>query len=79
MRQRHASMASQNTRMAVGLVGLIVAGCSLPLLLSQLSKIDSSKPLVGQATIRGAYTNTGSRDAGPDPDAAKYHGGNREQ
>ena len=39
MRQRHAFMASQNTRMAVGLVGLIVAGCSLPLLLSQLSKV----------------------------------------
>ena len=32
-------MASQNTRMVVGLVGLIVAGCSLPLLLSQLNKV----------------------------------------
>ena len=42
------------------------------------AQIDSSKPLVGQATIRGAYTNTGSKDAGPDPDAAKYHGGKSE-
>ena len=39
-------MASQNTRMVIGLVGLIVAGCSLPLLLSQLNKVgnfDNSK------------------------------------
>jgi len=27
-----------------------------------------NKPLSGQAGIRGPYTNTGSRDAGPDPD-----------
>ena len=36
-------MASQNTRMVVGLVGLIVAGCSLPLLLSQLNKVGNSQ------------------------------------
>lgn len=28
----------------------------------------SEKPLPGHAIMRGAYNNTGSRDAGPDPD-----------
>lgn len=36
--------------------------------LSLALQVDPSKPLSGQAGIRGPYTNTGSRDAGPDPD-----------
>jgi hypothetical protein len=30
------------------------------------------KPLSGDAIVRGAYVNAGSRDVGPDPNAAKY-------
>ncbi|KAJ6395291.1 hypothetical protein OIU77_020535 [Salix suchowensis] len=32
--------------------------------------IDPSKPLPPQATFRGPYINTGSRDIGPDPGAS---------
>jgi hypothetical protein len=30
------------------------------------------KPLSGDAIVRGAYVNAGSRDIGPDPQAEKY-------
>ena len=30
-------------------------------------QVDPNKPLVGQAVVRGPYTNTGSKDIGPDP------------
>ena len=30
-------------------------------------QVDSSKPLSGQAAVRGAYINSGSKDIGPDP------------
>lgn len=36
-------------------------------------QVDTSKALAGQAGIRGPYTNTGSRDAGPDPDFKPGH------
>jgi hypothetical protein len=39
-------------------------------LLSQISS--GTKPLNGDATVRGVYINSGSKDAGLDPDAAKY-------
>lgn len=30
-------------------------------------QIDTNKPLTGEAVMRGAYFNAGSRDIGPDP------------
>lgn len=35
-------------------------------------QVDSSKPLSGQAAVRGAYINSGSKDIGPDP--TRYDG-----
>ena len=32
--------------------------------------IDMGKPLKGEAGMRGVFLNTGSKDLGPDPDAA---------
>ena len=39
-----------------------------PLFLSLPPQPDPATTLPRQAAVRGAYTNTGSRDAGPDPD-----------
>ena len=37
---------------------------------------DASRPLPRQAAVRGPYTNTGSRDVGPDPSfGGKSRGG----
>jgi len=36
----------------------------------QVSTLDH--PLNGDAVIRGAYVNAGSKDIGPDPSAEKY-------
>ncbi|MCL7049933.1 hypothetical protein MKW94_014928 [Papaver nudicaule] len=54
-------------RNAVAVTGLVVfaaAGLAFPFYME--GHQDSSKPLPPQATFRGPYVNTGSRDVGPD-------------
>ncbi|XP_021732893.1 uncharacterized protein LOC110699675 [Chenopodium quinoa] len=60
----------RNAIVAAGLVVFATAGLTFPFYMASSSKkqpvIDSSKPLPPQATFRGPYINTGSRDVGPD-------------
>ncbi|KAJ4977680.1 hypothetical protein NE237_008460 [Protea cynaroides] len=59
----------RNAIVATGLVAFAAAGLAFPFFfVKSKSKpiIDSSKPLPPQATFRGPYINTGSRDIGPD-------------
>nr|DAD39097.1 TPA_asm: hypothetical protein HUJ06_013420 [Nelumbo nucifera] len=55
----------RNAIVASGLVAFVAAGLAFPFLFTK-PVIDSSKPLPPQATFRGPYINTGSRDLGPD-------------
>lgn len=58
---------ARNAIVATGLLAFAAAGLSFPFFMATSRKpIDSSKPLPPQATFRGPYVNTGSRDAGPD-------------
>ncbi|XP_078446188.1 uncharacterized protein LOC144715165 [Wolffia australiana] len=60
---------ARNLVLAGGLLAFAGAGLAFPFLLvssKQKPVIDSSKPLPPQATFRGPYINTGSRDIGPD-------------
>ncbi|TXG73762.1 hypothetical protein EZV62_002341 [Acer yangbiense] len=60
---------SRNVIVATGLVAFASAGLAFPFYMASSKKgpvIDSSKPLPPQATFRGPYINTGSRDIGPD-------------
>ncbi|CAN4119426.1 unnamed protein product [Withania somnifera] len=61
----------RNAIVATGLLVFAAAGLSFPFYMASRSSraipvIDSSKPLPPQATFRGPYINTGSRDIGPD-------------
>ncbi|CDP07021.1 unnamed protein product [Coffea canephora] len=61
----------RNVIVAAGLVVFAAAGLAFPFFMASRSSkmkpvIDSSKPLPPQATFRGPYINTGSRDIGPD-------------
>ncbi|XP_065864975.1 uncharacterized protein [Euphorbia lathyris] len=59
----------RNVIVAAGLFAFASAGLAFPFYMaSSRSKpvIDSSKALPPQATFRGPYINTGSRDIGPD-------------
>ncbi|KAL0369596.1 UNVERIFIED_CONTAM: hypothetical protein Sangu_0277700 [Sesamum angustifolium] len=60
----------RNAIVAAGLVAFASAGLAFPFYMASKSSrapvIDSSKPLPPQATFRGPYINTGSRDVGPD-------------
>ncbi|PIN04300.1 hypothetical protein CDL12_23171 [Handroanthus impetiginosus] len=60
----------RNAIVAAGLVAFASAGLAFPFYMASKSLktpvIDSSKPLPSQATFRGPYINTGSRDIGPD-------------
>ncbi len=63
---------ARNVGLALGL-GAFTTLCALfPLWYSQRfigKNLQRSKePLTGSQVIRGAYLNTGSKDAGPDPD-----------
>jgi hypothetical protein len=65
--------------MGMVLAGIVAVSFSYPfwLLMSNSGgssdRIDPTKgKLAGQAKIRGAFLNTGSRDAGPDPNATTY-------
>ena len=63
---------ARNVGLALGL-GAFTTLCALfPLWYSQRfigKNLQRSKePLTGSQVIRGAYINTGSKDAGPDPD-----------
>ncbi|XP_068640849.1 uncharacterized protein [Aristolochia californica] len=66
----HYQMARlRNAIVASGLVAFAAASLSFPfLLVTSKTKpvIDPTKPLPPQATFRGPYINTGSRDIGPD-------------
>ncbi|XP_057860479.1 uncharacterized protein LOC131069148 isoform X2 [Cryptomeria japonica] len=58
-----------NVVLATGLGAFAVAGLAFPFMLVSSRKepvINSAKPLPPQATFRGPYINTGSRDIGPD-------------
>ncbi|XP_057955809.1 uncharacterized protein LOC131149400 [Malania oleifera] len=60
---------SRNAILATGLVAFAAAGLAFPFFMASSGTkpvIDSSKPLPPQATFRGPYINTGSRDVGPD-------------
>ncbi|GAA0184843.1 hypothetical protein Leryth_002796 [Lithospermum erythrorhizon] len=62
---------SRNAIVATGLFVFACAGLSFPFYMATRSSratpiIDSSKALPPQATFRGPYVNTGSRDVGPD-------------
>ncbi|OVA17931.1 hypothetical protein BVC80_1835g331 [Macleaya cordata] len=59
----------RNAVLATGLVAFAAAGLAFPFYMATSRAkpvIDSSKPLPPQATFRGPYINTGSRDIGPD-------------
>ncbi|OIW08532.1 hypothetical protein TanjilG_03208 [Lupinus angustifolius] len=59
---------ARNVIVAAGLVAFASAGLAFPFYMASSRKpvIDSTKPLPPQATFRGPYINTGSRDVGPD-------------
>ncbi|KAL9272528.1 Serine/threonine-protein phosphatase 5-like protein, partial [Drosera capensis] len=60
---------NRNVIVACGLLAFAAAGLAFPFYMATLKTgpvIDSSKPLPPQATFRGPYINTGSRDVGPD-------------
>ncbi|XP_030521048.1 uncharacterized protein LOC115734418 [Rhodamnia argentea] len=60
---------ARNVAVASGLVAFVAAGLAFPFYMASSRAnpvIDSSKPLPPQATFRGPYINTGSRDIGPD-------------
>ncbi|KAJ0084909.1 hypothetical protein Patl1_30556 [Pistacia atlantica] len=60
---------ARNVIVAAGLVAFAGGGLAFPFYMASSRKgpvIDSSKPLPPQATFRGPYINTGSRDIGPD-------------
>ncbi|KDP43953.1 hypothetical protein JCGZ_05420 [Jatropha curcas] len=59
----------RNVIVAAGLLAFAAAGLAFPFYMASSRSrpvIDSSKPLPPQATFRGPYINTGSRDIGPD-------------
>lgn len=58
-----------NRSLALGLlVGIASVGLApvAYMLLSPTSKVDGSKALPAHTSMRGAYINSGSKDAGPD-------------
>ncbi|KAL8115590.1 uncharacterized protein LOC141666810 [Apium graveolens] len=61
---------TRNIVVASGLLAFAGGGLAFPFYMATRSSktpvIDSSKPLPPQATFRGPYINTGSRDVGPD-------------
>ncbi|KAL5056154.1 hypothetical protein RYX36_036836 [Vicia faba] len=59
---------ARNLVVAAGLVAFASAGMAFPFYMASSKKpvIDPTKPLSPQATFRGPYVNTGSRDVGPD-------------
>ncbi|CAK9314359.1 unnamed protein product [Citrullus colocynthis] len=58
----------RNLIVAIGLIAFASAGLAFPFYMASSKKpvIDPAKPLPPQATFRGPYINTGSRDVGPD-------------
>ncbi|XP_074564710.1 uncharacterized protein LOC141821212 [Curcuma longa] len=59
----------RNVAVASGLLAFAGAGLAFPFFFVKSKNrpvIDYSKPLPPQATFRGPYMNTGSRDIGPD-------------
>lgn len=57
-----------NKVLTVGFLAVFVgSGLTLPFLLTQRdTKIDTDKPFKSQLGVRGAFSNSGSRDVGPD-------------
>ncbi|XP_044955941.1 uncharacterized protein LOC123406985 [Hordeum vulgare subsp. vulgare] len=61
---------ARNAVVVTGLVIFAGSGLAFPFYFVKSKNrpiIDSTKPLPPQATFRGPYVNTGSRDIGPDP------------
>lgn len=59
----------RNAALVTGLVAFAAAGLAFPFYMASSRTtpvINSSKALPPQATFRGPYINTGSRDVGPD-------------
>ncbi|KAJ1701912.1 hypothetical protein LUZ63_001691 [Rhynchospora breviuscula] len=59
----------RNAVLAAGLLTFAAGGLAFPFYFVKSKNkpiIDSTKPLPPQATFRGPYINTGSRDIGPD-------------
>ncbi|KAL6772296.1 hypothetical protein ACKKBG_A29675 [Auxenochlorella protothecoides x Auxenochlorella symbiontica] len=61
--------SGSNARVAAGLVAFMGLMASYPVYVATRgSKLQASeRALGGDALIRGAYVNTGSKDVGPDP------------
>ncbi|EMS57284.1 hypothetical protein CFC21_107718 [Triticum aestivum] len=60
---------ARNALVVTGLVIFAGTGLAFPFYFVKSKNrpiIDSTKPLPPQATFRGPYVNTGSRDIGPD-------------
>ncbi|PKI64569.1 uncharacterized protein LOC116201281 [Punica granatum] len=60
---------ARNLIVASGLLAFAAGGLAFPFYMATSRArpvIDASKPLPPQATFRGPYINTGSRDIGPD-------------
>ncbi|XWS28666.1 hypothetical protein CRYUN_Cryun25bG0090500 [Craigia yunnanensis] len=58
---------ARNVIVASGLLAFAAAGLVFPFYMATSRRpVDSYKPLPPQATFRGPYINTGSRDVGPD-------------
>ncbi|KAL3137299.1 hypothetical protein ABBQ32_006839 [Trebouxia sp. C0010 RCD-2024] len=65
---RRVPSTTRNSVVASGLIAFISLAAAFPFLLARTGPtVDSSKPLSGQAVVRGAYINSGSKDIGPDP------------
>lgn len=66
------SKSRRNALVAVGLTGIAVLFASAPFafraLYADRNLTMSPKPLSGNAVMRGAFINSGSKDAGRDPD-----------
>ncbi|KMZ65684.1 hypothetical protein ZOSMA_312G00020 [Zostera marina] len=59
----------RNVLVATGLLVFAGGGLAFPFFFVKSKNkpiIDNTKPLPPQATFRGPYVNTGSRDVGPD-------------
>ena len=76
MRRPPQPPKARNLPLVMGLLGFTGFMCAVPLMLQKRhvrlqqggSLLTSDRPLSTTEVRRGVYLNTGSRDAGPDPD-----------
>ena len=78
-------LRGRNAASASALIVLVGVFAATPLIIKarqgDANLTAQSKPLSGSQIMRGAYMNTGSRDAGSDPDwdGGRYTGGAKAQ